>query len=74
MQCMTMQGNHWMAFPVGIGLGCNYDFMGRCARMGGTANSDGQGPRGSGNPAEYEQRLHGAGTILTHLSSLREVP
>jgi hypothetical protein len=27
------------------------------ARLGETANDDGQSPRGSGNPAEYEQRL-----------------
>ena len=31
--------------------------MDRSARMGGTANQDGQSSRGSGNPAEYEQRL-----------------
>jgi len=57
MQSTQMQLQKWMVFPVGIGLGCNYDFMDRAARMGGTANSDGRGPRGSGNPAEYEQRL-----------------
>jgi hypothetical protein len=27
------------------------------ARTGGTAGDSGQSPRGSGNPAEYEQRL-----------------
>lgn len=44
-------------YPVGIGLGTDYDFMDRTARTGGTAGADGQSPRGSGNPAEYEQRL-----------------
>jgi hypothetical protein len=31
--------------------------MDRMARMGDTANNKGQSVRGSGNPAEYEQRL-----------------
>ena len=57
MQCMGMQLQKWQVFPVGIGLGTDYDFMDRSARLGGTANSEGQAPRGSGNPAEYEERL-----------------
>lgn len=57
MQCMDMRLRRWQTFPVGLGLGTNYDFMDRSARLGGTANEDGEGPRGSGNPAEYEQRL-----------------
>jgi hypothetical protein len=56
MQASMMQGNHWYLYPVGIGLGCDYDFMDRMARMGET-DKDGQGPRGSGNPADYEARL-----------------
>ena len=43
--------------PVGIGLGTDYGFMDRMARTGGTADDDGLSPRGSGNPADYEQRL-----------------
>lgn len=57
MQSMSMQLSKWQVFPVGLGLGTDYDFMDRAARLGGTANQDGQSPRGSGNPAEYEQRL-----------------
>ncbi len=57
MQTSMVQGDRWSVYPVGIGLECDYDFMDRMARMGATANSDGQSPRGSGNPAEYEQRL-----------------
>jgi hypothetical protein len=57
MQSITMQLNGWNLFPVGIGLGTDYDFMDRVARTGGTANDDGESQRGSGNPAEYEQRL-----------------
>jgi len=57
MQTSMMQGNRWYLYPVGIGLGCDYGFMDRMARVGATANDNGQGPRGSGNPAEYEQRL-----------------
>jgi hypothetical protein len=56
MQASMMQGNHWYLYPVGIGLGCDYDFMDRLARMGDT-DKNGQGPRGSGNPADYEARL-----------------
>ena len=43
-------------YSVGMGLGTDYDFMDRLARIAGTA-SGGQSPRGSGNPAEYESRL-----------------
>jgi len=57
MQTSTIQGSHWYLYPVGIGLGCDYNFMDRMARMGATANENGQGPRGSGNPADYEARL-----------------
>ena len=57
MRAAQMHSQSWQLFPVGIGLGTDYDFMDRMARMGGTANQDGQSPRGSGNPAEYEQRL-----------------
>ncbi len=57
MQIAQMEQKKWSVFPVGIGLGTDYDFMDRMARMGGTADDAGQGPRGSGNPAEYEQRL-----------------
>ena len=57
MQAMQMQAENWLVFPVGVGLGTDYDFMDRLARSGGTDNDSGQSPRGSGNPAEYEQRL-----------------
>ena len=57
IQTSMMQGKHWQVYPVGIGLGTDYDFMDRMARMGKTADPNGQGPRGSGNPADYEARL-----------------
>jgi hypothetical protein len=57
MEAASMKGKNWQVYPVGIGLGTDYGFMDRIARMGGTANVDGQSARGSGNPAEYEQRL-----------------
>lgn len=57
MQCMQMQSSKWQVFPVGLGLGTDYSFMDRMARSGGTANNQGQSPRGSGNPAQYEQRM-----------------
>jgi Flp pilus assembly protein TadG len=56
MQASMMQRDHWYLYPVGIGLDCDYSFMDRMARMGET-DKNGQGPRGSGNPADYEARL-----------------
>jgi hypothetical protein len=52
MQATEMQLSQWQVFGVGIGLGTDYNFMDRLARVGGTANDAGQSPRGSGNPAE----------------------
>jgi len=57
MQSMQIQEAGWQLFPVGVGLGTDYDFMDRMARSGGTASDDGLSVRGSGNPAEYERRL-----------------
>lgn len=57
MQASLMHEKRWKLYPVGIGLGTDYDFMDRMARMGATAGKTGLSPRGSGNPAEYEQRL-----------------
>ena len=57
MQGAKLQSNKVDVYPVGIGLGADYDFMDRLARIGGTADVNGQATRGSGNPAEYEQRL-----------------
>jgi len=57
MQAAMIEQKNWHLFPVGVGLGTEYGFMDRLARMGATANDDGESPRGSGNPAEYEQRL-----------------
>lgn len=57
MQTHSMQSQRWAMYPVGLGLGTDYDFMDRLGRMGGTADDNGQSARGTGNPAEYEQRL-----------------
>jgi Flp pilus assembly protein TadG len=57
MQAVDMNLRKWAVYPVGLGLGTDYDFMDRMARGGGTADEEGKSSRGSGNPAEYEQRL-----------------
>jgi len=57
MQIMGMQQSGWHTFPVGLGLGTDYSFMDRAARMGSTANDDGESRRTSGNPLAYEQEL-----------------
>ncbi len=56
MQAAMFEDQNTVVYPVGIGLGTDYNFMDRMSRL---AKSDkaGQSPRGSGNPAEYEQRL-----------------
>jgi hypothetical protein len=54
MQTSIMQGKNWYLYPVGVGLDCDYDFMDRMARMGSTANTSGQAPRGSGDPSVYQ--------------------
>ena len=56
MQAKIINRKGWQVYPVGIGLGTNYQFMDRMARMGGTAQG-GQSLRGSGNPAVYEATL-----------------
>jgi hypothetical protein len=53
----AMQAQKWRVFPVGIGLRTDYGYLGRMARVGGTDGHGGANSRGSGNPAEYEQRL-----------------
>ncbi len=57
MQAANIKAKKWQLYPVGIGLGTDYDFMDRMARIAGTADAAGHSPRGSGNPAEYEQKL-----------------
>ena len=57
MQTDTFKGNKGSLFPVGMGLGADFDFMDRIARMAGTADQNGLSPRPSGNPAQYEAEL-----------------
>ncbi len=56
MQAALTKVDSVQVFPVGVGLGCDYGFMDRLARENGTAEG-GMAPRGSGNPAQYEQTL-----------------
>lgn len=57
MQAKQMQAQNWKVFTAGIGLGCDYTFLDRMARTGGTANDSGEGPRTSENPVAYEAEL-----------------
>jgi len=50
MQAAIVRNDKWDLYPVGIGLGTNYDFMDRMARLGGTANDDGESPRAAAIP------------------------
>jgi hypothetical protein len=57
MQSLSMQQSNWRVFSVGLGLGCDFGFMDRLARLGNTADPDGNSPRTSGNPVNYEAEL-----------------
>jgi hypothetical protein len=57
MQTDQMKTGHGKMYPVGMGLGCDYNFMDRIARMANTADNNGQSMHGSSNPSQYEQRM-----------------
>ena len=57
MQTSMMNTSKNKVYSVGMGLGCDYDFMDRIARMGKTADPNGESTRGTGNPALYEDEL-----------------
>ena len=57
MQADTMKSGKWKMYPVGLGLGQDQDFMDRMARMGGTADSNGDSAHTSGDPSAYETEL-----------------
>lgn len=57
MQTSMLNTSKGYTFSVGMGLGCDYNFMDRIARMGKTADPNGQSTRGTGNPALYEDEL-----------------
>ncbi len=59
MQSAQSKGTGLQLFPVGTGMGADYDFLDRMARLNGSASSgtSGTAPRGTGNPASYEATL-----------------
>ena len=56
MQAAQSKTTSLQLYPVGTGLGADYTFLDRAARLNGTAVG-GQAPRGTGNPASYEATL-----------------
>jgi hypothetical protein len=56
MQVGRAEADKVEVYPVGMGMGTDYDFMDRMARLANT-DEGGLSPRGSANPAEYEQVL-----------------
>lgn len=56
IQAFRIEDKKQTLFPVGMGLGADYDFLDRMARIAGT-DEGGLSPRGTGNPADYEQQL-----------------
>jgi hypothetical protein len=73
MQISSMQSDQWYVFAAGIGGDCDYDFMDRVARMGGTADKNGLAARGSDNSNEYEDRLRAIFTDIITNPKLRLV-
>ena len=57
MQTSMLNTSKGITFSVGMGLGCDYNFMDRIARMGKTADPSGLSTRSTGNPALYEDEL-----------------
>ncbi len=57
MRAILMRKGGRSFYPVGVGLGADYEFLDRLARAAGTADDDGQSARAIGDPAGYEQRL-----------------
>ena len=73
MQTSMLNTSKGMTFSVGMGLGCDYDFMDRIARMGKTADSSGLSTRGTGNPALYEDELAAIFTKIIQAPGVRIV-
>lgn len=57
MQSIKTQLKGWKTYAVGIGFGTDYGFMDRLARTGSTADNNGQSPRNTGDPSQYEAKL-----------------
>jgi hypothetical protein len=57
MQANNMNLGHWHLYALALGLAADYDFMDRMARMGNTADDNGQAPRTSGDPSTYETEM-----------------
>jgi Flp pilus assembly protein TadG len=56
MQTAKATNEKTKVFGVGMGLGADLNFMDRLARLADT-DKGGLSPRGTGNPADYEERL-----------------
>jgi Mg-chelatase subunit ChlD len=57
MQTSIMQKKNWYVYSAGVGLECDANFMNHIARMGATANNQGEGPTGGGDPTTYEANM-----------------
>jgi hypothetical protein len=57
MQASNMRSNKFYVYALALGLDADNDFMDRMARIGSTADSNGQAPHQSGDPSEYETEM-----------------
>ncbi|MFO1019693.1 MAG: VWA domain-containing protein [Planctomycetales bacterium] len=72
MQGDQMKKQRQSLYGVGIGMGTDYTFMDDLARISDTA-VNGASPRGSGNPAQYEQNLTDIFTKIINSPGVRIV-
>jgi hypothetical protein len=73
MQAAMMKGDKWRTFSIAFGTNADFDFMDRLARMGDTADDNGQAPRTSGNPAAIESELSNIFTQIITSPAVRLV-
>ncbi len=57
MQADGMQSKGWYVYALPLGLAVDSDFMNRMARVGGTADDNGNAPSTSGDPSTYETEM-----------------
>jgi Flp pilus assembly protein TadG len=57
MHAAMMQSDNWYLYAAGLGANCDYGFLNRMARLGGTADKDGNAPSGKDDSYQIEENL-----------------
>jgi hypothetical protein len=72
-QVRKMQAGEVRVYPVGVGRGCDRDFLDRIARLADTADEDGHAPAPSLDPAGHERQLTDAFVRILAVPEVRLV-